>query len=205
MLDCAIKAVVQAEPDITRYDTIAGDGDCGVGLRRGAEAVAQMIQTWADDTSMDAALVIDSLAGVIETSMDGTSGALYAIYLNALASGMRSQGRSETSRTTSTQDWARAAQSARQTLSKYTPAKIGDRTLIDALDPFLESLESTNDVAKAAAAAAAGATETKGMKASLGRTVYIGNEKWQEVPDPGAYGLATFLQGLVDGTKAGRG
>lgn len=32
-----LQAVIDAEPDITRYDTVVGDGDCGIGLRRGAE------------------------------------------------------------------------------------------------------------------------------------------------------------------------
>jgi dihydroxyacetone kinase len=32
-----LQSVVAAEPDITRYDTVVGDGDCGIGLKRGAE------------------------------------------------------------------------------------------------------------------------------------------------------------------------
>ena len=33
----ALERVIAAEPDITRYDTVVGDGDCGIGLKRGAE------------------------------------------------------------------------------------------------------------------------------------------------------------------------
>lgn len=36
-LEAGLKQVIAAEPDITNYDTIVGDGDCGIGLRRGAE------------------------------------------------------------------------------------------------------------------------------------------------------------------------
>lgn len=36
-LQGGLQAVIDAEPDITRYDTVVGDGDCGIGLRRGAE------------------------------------------------------------------------------------------------------------------------------------------------------------------------
>lgn len=32
-----LEAVIAAEPDVTRYDTVVGDGDCGIGLKRGAE------------------------------------------------------------------------------------------------------------------------------------------------------------------------
>jgi len=31
--------IVAAEPDITKYDTVVGDGDCGIGLKRGAEGI----------------------------------------------------------------------------------------------------------------------------------------------------------------------
>lgn len=33
----ALECVIAAEPDVTRYDTVVGDGDCGIGLKRGAE------------------------------------------------------------------------------------------------------------------------------------------------------------------------
>ena len=36
-LEAGLNRLVSAEPDITNYDTIVGDGDCGIGLRRGAE------------------------------------------------------------------------------------------------------------------------------------------------------------------------
>ena len=84
-------------------------------------------------------------------------------------------------------------------LSQYTPARPGDRTLVDALQPFVETLGKTGNVTQAAEAARQGAEGTKGMKASLGRTVYVGGEGWQDVPDPGAHGLSEFLLGLAEG------
>jgi len=33
----AVEGVIAAEAEITHYDTIVGDGDCGIGLKRGAE------------------------------------------------------------------------------------------------------------------------------------------------------------------------
>jgi len=36
-LSTALHRGVAAEPDITRYDTVVGDGDCGISLKRGAE------------------------------------------------------------------------------------------------------------------------------------------------------------------------
>ncbi len=78
------------------------------------------------------------------------------------------------------------------------PAQPGDRTLMDALVPFVDTLKQTGDVKKAAAAAKEGSDKTKGMKASLGRSVYVGGSGFEEVPDPGAYGLSVFLSGIAD-------
>lgn len=36
-LERALGKVIEAEPDVTKYDTVVGDGDCGIGLKRGAE------------------------------------------------------------------------------------------------------------------------------------------------------------------------
>lgn len=128
--------------------------------------------------------------------MDGTSGALYTIYLNALTQSVKSE---EKKITADANFWARALTYASTALSVYTPAKPGDRTVIDALQPFVETLGASGDVKKAAASATAGAEKTKSMKASLGRTVYVGNEEeWVgKIPDPGAWGLCKFLEGLA--------
>ena len=132
--------------------------------------------------------------------MDGTSGAIYAIFLNALAHGLRQQSSSSPQPVTS-HIWAKALESSLEALSKYTPAQPGDRTLMDALFPFVKTLSKTANLDDAAKAADEGAKETKGMKASLGRTVYVGGEGWQGVPDPGAHGLAELLLGLSEGLK----
>lgn len=36
-LTSALERVIAAEPEVTKYDTVVGDGDCGIGLKRGAE------------------------------------------------------------------------------------------------------------------------------------------------------------------------
>jgi triose/dihydroxyacetone kinase / FAD-AMP lyase (cyclizing) len=148
----------------------------------------------------DATTFVHNIVHVVETNMDGTSGAIYAIFLNALAHGLRLQSPSSPSPAT-VEVWSKALQSSLDTLSKYTPARPGDRTLIDALYPFIGTLSKTGDVKSAALAAEAGAKGTRGMRASLGRTVYVGGEGWQGVPDPGAHGLAEFLVGLSEGLQ----
>ena len=146
----------------------------------------------------DAVVDVANVVPVVERTMDGTSGALYAIFLNSLVHSLKTLSPGEVNPNV----WAKALKASSDALSKYTPARPGDRTLVDALHPFVEVLGQTGDVKQAAKAAFSAAEGTKGMKASLGRTVYIGGSGYEEVPDPGAWGLAYFFQGLA-GVKAG--
>ena len=200
-LEHALNKVIKAEPDITKYDTAVGDGDCGIGLKRGAEGIIKALHTDEIRKQKDAALFLDQIVEVVENTMDGTSGALYAIFLNALAHGLRSQGGESGAKQASPKVWAKALSIAMQSMGTYTPAQVGDRTLVDALVPFIEQLGASGDVQKAAVAADQGSKNTKGMKASLGRTVYVGGSGYEEVPDPGAHGLAEFFTGLAEGLK----
>lgn len=136
---------------------------------------------------------VASIVPVAERTMDGTSGALYSIFLNALVHALRGLAPGEAD----AKVWAAALQQSCDALARYTPARPGDRTLVDALYPFVEVLGRTGDVAKAAEAARIGAEGTRGMRASLGRSVYVGGEGFEKVPDPGAWGLACFFLGLA--------
>lgn len=197
ILGAGLKRVISAEPEVTRFDTIVGDGDCGIGLKRGAEAIQKLLDT--APLSDDIVNTVNQIVNVVENVMDGTSGAIYAIFLNALAHGLRDQDQGSPL-PASTEVWAKALKHSVNALGRYTPAKPGDRTLIDALVPFCNTLSETKDGHAAAAAAQKGTESTKSMKASLGRSVYVGSEdEWVgKIPDPGAYGLSEFLTGLAD-------
>lgn len=195
MLKSGLDKVVAEEAQITHYDTIVGDGDCGVGLKRGAEGILKMLSS--DQVSHDPVVSITKIAGIVEDTMDGTSGALYAIFLNSLAANVRKLDSSNATDLTSKM-LAQALDDSLEALGEYTPAKPGDRTLMDSLVPFVETLKATGNTKEAAIAAEAGAARTKGMEASLGRSVYVGGEGHKEVPDPGAYGLSQFLTALAE-------
>ena len=195
-LTSGLERVIKVEPLVTRYDSIVGDGDCGSGLKRGAEAVLSILssQPPTEDLIVNFAAVVHS----VENTMDGTSGAIYAIFLNALASKLRAHDQGN-SVNVSPKLWADALTESFKNLEQYTPAKPGDRTLIDALAPFIKTLSETEDLKQAAQAATKATESTKGMKPGLGRSVYVGGSGWQEVPDPGAYGLSEFLEGMAEG------
>ena len=192
-LKSGLNTLIAAETEITEYDTMVGDGDCGLCLKGGAQAILAEIEKhneWSD-----AVQLISRIAHVVESNMDGTSGALYAIFLNSLAYNLSLQDKGQASPTTA-KIWAKALQGALTSLGKYTPARPGDRTMVDALQPFVNTLVETEDFTKAVEAAKKGSESTQGMEASLGRSVYVGGDNWKKVPDPGAFGLAQLLAGI---------
>ena len=196
-INTAANRIIEAESDITKYDTIVGDGDCGVGLKRGAEGVLALLSN--DECSIDAVNNLAKITQSVEMTMDGTSGALYAIFLNSLTHNLKEHAAKSSDALTST-SWVQALKSSLLVLENYTPAKPGDRTLIDALVPFIDTLDTSGSLQKAAQASRTGAEKTKGMKPQLGRTVYVGGHGWEDVPDPGAWGLSEFLIGLAAGS-----
>ncbi|KAL5614548.1 hypothetical protein BROUX41_004651 [Berkeleyomyces rouxiae] len=185
-----LQKLIECEPEVTKYDTIVGDGDCGTGLKRGAEAVLEHINKVG--LTGDAGVDLANIVPVVEMSMDGTSGALFAIFLNSLTASLRNQPAGAAT----PQVWGAALKQSLEALSKYTPARPGDRTLIDALQPFVDVLGS-GGLKDAAQASRKGAESTKGMKPGLGRSVYVGGDGYQRVPDPGAWGLSWFFLGLA--------
>lgn len=99
-------------------------------------------------------------------------------------------------------NWPASLFSALQSLSEHTPARPGDRTLVDALQPFVHSLGQGHDLKEAARKAEEGAERTRRMKAKLGRAAYIGIdwEKEEDLPpDPGAWGVAAMVGGFQRG------
>lgn len=196
ILSSGLQRVISSEAKLTKFDTIVGDGDCGVGMKRGAEGVLNYLNS--GEITDDAVFNLSNIVQVVEKTMDGTSGALYAIFLNSLTHELRIEGYSSPGAVTSAV-WSEALTRSLEALGKYTPAQPGDRTLMDAFVPFIETLKKTGNTKQAADAAQKGADSTKGMKPKLGRTVYVGGQGWEDVPDPGAYGLCEFFKGLAEG------
>ncbi|THY01974.1 Dak phosphatase [Aureobasidium pullulans] len=175
-------AVIKEEAVITRYDEIVGDGDCGYTLRDGAKQVLKFI---ANRDLSELPQTLSELVHDLEVNMGGTSGALYCIFLTSLSSSLAA-----------TDSVAAALAVALEQLLNYTRARLGDRTMLDCLIPFVEVLKSGGDVSKALEEAEKGVESTKNLEAKLGRSTYLDESATRGVPDPGAYGLLVLLKGM---------
>ncbi|BGP44681.1 hypothetical protein JCM10450v2_000495 [Rhodotorula kratochvilovae] len=200
-LEEALKAVIHAEPEITRYDTIAGDGDAGLTLKAGATGIMDAIaQNRIPDDDVVAAMV--AISAVVEKEMGGTSGGLYAIGLSGLSKGLleaaKEKGASEANR----EVWARGLELALNTLYQYTRARPPSRTLVDPLSSFILTFSASptdeGALTHAFAAAKEAAEATRDLDAKAGRAAYVDQEKIREaaVPDAGAWGVWKLLEGV---------
>jgi triose/dihydroxyacetone kinase / FAD-AMP lyase (cyclizing) len=79
-------------------------------------------------------------------------------------------------------------------LSTYTPAKVGDCTIMDTLEPFCKAAPQSK-----VQAACDGAESTRTMTAKLGRSAYVPKEEQGNIPDPGAVGVAAIIKGFYEG------
>lgn len=118
--------------------------------------------------------------------MGGTSGALYCIFLSSLAQCLWDAP-----------TFPDALKGSLDQLLKYTKARLGDRTCLDCLIPFVETLKESGDSEKALEEARKGVETTKKLEAKLGRSSYLDEAATRGVPDPGAYGLLKLLEGMV--------
>lgn len=184
--------VVEHEDELGRLDAIAGDGDHGIGMRRGVEAaVTAAEQAAANDGGASPARVLTAAGEAWSERAGGTSGALWgsAIIAAGLALGNRDSYNSEDAADTVT-----AFAAAITELGKADP---GDKTMVDALLPFRDAFCTALDggatagdaLAAAAAAAQAAADGTADLRPLKGRARPLA-EKSLGHPDPGAVSFA---------------
>jgi len=181
------RRMIESKDSLTQADRAIGDGDHGVGMARGFEAVLKTI----DEKEFGSVGQVFMAAGLaIMASVGGAAGAVFGTFFQGAARNIMEAG-DMTSQTLS-----RMLQGGLLAVKERGKAGPGDKTMIDALEPAaVESLNRTSaplDEALDAVAEAArlGLESTKGMVARLGKAKTLG-ERALGYPDPGA--LSTYL------------
>ncbi len=184
----AADALARAEQRLTELDAIAGDGDLGLSMTRGAAAIRALpASAWATP-----ATALGQMAAALGRAIAGSSGPFYATALLRAARDLPDEP-------TAT-DWAAAFAAAVSSISELGGAKPGDRTMLDALLPAATILTSelaggtAPSVAWAQAVQAArdGTAATAQMHPRLGRAAYLG-DRVLGTPDAGAEAVVVWL------------
>lgn len=187
-------ALENAEQRLTELDSAAGDGDLGASMTRGASALRSLSET--EFQTPGAHLI--ALGQSLRRTIAGSSGPFYATAL--LRAGNSLQGQADPD----PEEWRRAFEAAVISIAELGGAKLGDRTMLDALLPAVEAwtraaaagAPPVEAFRAAAVAAADGARRTEDMVPSLGRASYLGRRALG-VPDAGAIAVSIWMQALA--------
>jgi dihydroxyacetone kinase-like protein len=194
-LNEARSAIAGRADYLTQLDAAIGDGDHGINMTRGFEAVAKAIAAQGSDTPPGRLLV---LAGntLVET-VGGASGPLWGSLFRAAGGSLGDAEGFDGEALAGALD---AGLGAVVALGAAAP---GDKTMVDALDPATATLRARiadgasvdQAFAAAAEAAEAGAAATVPMQARKGRASYLG-ERSIGHQDPGATSAALIVRAL---------
>lgn len=195
-------ALLAAEGKLNELDNLAGDGDCGSTLSRGASAIKEALgsrEAPGLPCNGPEELLL-SLANLCEDHMGGSSGVFYSLFLTSGTVHLRSDS--------SARAWAKAWEAGVQAIMRYGGAEPGDRTMLDALHPAGSTLtsqlasgtESIEALKIAVEAAEHGAQSTSTMAARAGRSSYV-SEKHLNSPDPGALAVAIWFRAAYNALK----
>ncbi|CAG9990438.1 unnamed protein product [Clonostachys byssicola] len=195
----ACEAAIAAEPYLTEWDMIMGDGDCGEAVKGLADSVLQNIQTCPPQNGDVLSLLRDVIKCVDD--MGGTLGAIFGILLSSFSTSLKRIAFEGKLGQNSLEFYANALSSAVLSLKSHTGAREGDRTVMDVLLPFEKEFTESKSLGSAVEVAGRMAEQTRYLKPKFGRATYVGEAPNQELPDPGAWALYEILRGLSRGLE----
>lgn len=196
VLRVAAAAVIQAEPELTEYDSALGDGDCGIGMRDGFSAVQAAL---ADCDTASPKEILNKTARTLISAMGGTSGAIYG---TAFLRMTKAAGGVENYDLVKVGEILEAGLNGVKARGENT--QVGDKTLVDALEPAIRAFQEQAAVGAdlktacraAAVAAKAGSDSTVNLIARKGRASYLG-ERSIGHRDAGSYGIYVIADAIA--------
>ena len=187
--------VIKNQLQLTELDSAIGDADHGINMARGMTAVIEKLDSHQTGHIND---LFKTAAMAIVTSVGGASGPLYGTFF------LRFAGAAGPATELDLPALTTALSAGLAGIVERGKAAIGDKTMVDALSPALDAMESVikngGDLAAAVGAgrdaAIAGRDATVPMVARKGRASYLGERSAGHM-DPGAASMALLLDALA--------
>jgi len=172
--------------ELTALDQAIGDGDHGLNMKRGFEAVR------AETDAISAKPLPDALKAIgtkLVMTVGGASGPLYGTLFLTLGK----EWPGEPTRATLAETFKKAVDA----VAARGKSQPGQKTLLDVLYPVQEALAAGKSVADIAAVADAAAQATVPMKAIRGRASFLGERSIGHM-DPGAHSSALLVRAVAE-------
>ena len=192
-LQNACAAVAAAEQELSDIDARFGDADHGLTMSKIAGAISGAVS--ASEGGIQS--MLDDAAMAVMELNGGSAVPLWNTWLDGLQEGA---AEGDEISIEGLKDMFAHALSA---LEDISGAKVGDKTMMDALIPATEAIAAYDGadeaglLAAAAAAAAAGAEDSRNFVSKFGRAKSYG-EQTIGTPDAGAVSMAYFFRGLAE-------
>lgn len=188
----ACENVIGAENELSEIDSKFGDADHGLTMHKIADAVkAAVLKADGSIKEMldDAAMAVMSLNG-------GSAVPLWNTWLDGMQEG------APEAEETDVEGLKEMFAAAFEALDDMSGAKVGDKTMMDAVIPASEAIAAYDGDSEpelfslAAAAALKGAEDSKNYVSKFGRAKSYG-AKTIGTPDAGAVSMSKFFEGLA--------
>ena len=179
---------------LSEIDSRFGDGDHGVTIGKIAGLIRKDVEEWQDESIYD---FLDDLGMDIMAVSVGSAGPLYGTMIGGLAGPLENV--EEIDGAVLKDMFAASLES----MEDITKAKIGDKTMMDALIPAVEAAKGAGDDVKeileaARKAAEKGAKDSEQYISKFGRARSY-KEQTIGTPDAGAVSTSLFFAGLAEG------
>lgn len=185
--------VIEQKDYLTAIDSAIGDGDHGLGMSGGMKKAKEALQILEETNNVYTPFEVAGKAMLM--SMGGASGVIFgSLYLEG-TKGMQSRER------LTAKDIAQMERKSLEAIKQRGKAQVGDKTMIDALEPAVESLEATcnnglwETLQAAETSAKIGVEATKGYIAKFGRAKSL-MERAIGFQDAGATSVWLIFQGM---------
>ena len=173
-------AMSEHREELVKLDTAIGDGDHGTNMNRG---MTKAMEKLAAAEQPDAGAVLKTVAMALVSSVGGAAGPLYGTLFLQMGGALAGQSEVDLP------DYAAAWRKGLEGVQARGKAVAGDKTMVDALIPAIDALETSSDLSSGLRAAEQAAEEgmnaTTPMIARKGRASYLG-ERSKDHQDPGA-------------------
>jgi len=188
MIRAATQTLIDHVEELTTLDQAIGDGDHGLNMKRGAEAIRAKLPEIEAKGFNDA---LKTMGMTCMSVIGGSSGPVFGTLLVTLAKELPAQPQGA--------DLARALAAGIAALTRLGKAEVGQKTLLDVLDPVRQTLEVGGDglVERVRQTADDAATATATMQAIKGRASFLGERAYGHV-DPGSRSMALIIDAICD-------
>ncbi len=194
MLISVAQKMIESKDILTQADKAIGDGDHGIGMARGFEAVEKKIKEGTFNSIGD---LLNIIGTTLLTTIGGASGAIFGTFFKGGAKNLGNTKIFDSKALSS------MLSDGLEAVKQRGKAKLGDKTMVDALEPAgLKSKETSKRTLQEALEAVSqasrlGMEKTKDMVATLGKAKTLG-ERSLGYPDPGAISLHLIIKFMAE-------